>query len=108
MSDTRPPAQLIAAPRRALRLPAVCHKTGLSRSTIYALEKAGNLPKRFRLGPNSSAWWEHEIDAWLEARAAAPIEAPRNCKPGPGRGHKKPVDAASVKAAREGRKAVPA
>jgi prophage regulatory protein len=59
-----------AAGRRALRITGVRHKIGLSHATIYGMVKAGRFPPPFRLGPNSSAWWEHEVDAWLEARAA--------------------------------------
>jgi prophage regulatory protein len=59
-----------AAGRRALRITDVRHKIGLSHATIYGMVKAGRFPPPFRLGPNSSAWWEHEVDAWLEARAA--------------------------------------
>lgn len=35
---------------------------------IYRLEKAGHFPKRVKIGPNSVAWAEHEIDAWMQAR----------------------------------------
>ena len=64
------PAPPAPAVKRALRAAAVRAKVGLSNSTIYLRVKAGDFPKPFRLGPNASAWWEHEVDAWLEARAA--------------------------------------
>ena len=80
--------QRTSRPRRALRMPAVEEKVGWKKSTIYAEEKAGRFPRRIRLGPNSSAWFEDEIDAWLAKRAEAPVEAPRTCKPGPGRPRK--------------------
>ena len=79
--------------RRALRLPAVCAKTGLSKSSIYALEKAGKFVSRFRLSENISVWWEFEVDAWLEQRAAQPLEAPRTVRPGPGRPRKPRAEA---------------
>jgi len=56
--------------KRALRIAGVRQKIGLSPATVYLMVKAGKFPRPFRLGPNSTAWWEHEIDAWLEARAA--------------------------------------
>jgi prophage regulatory protein len=42
-----------------------------SRSRIWQLEKAGQFPRRFWLGGNTIAWWESEIDAWLNERAKA-------------------------------------
>jgi prophage regulatory protein len=69
-SHSNPPAPPATAGKRALRASAVSDKVGLSKATVYLRVKAGDFPKPFRLGPNSSAWWEHEVDAWLEARAA--------------------------------------
>lgn len=52
-----------------LKLPAVQIKTQLSRSSVYRLEAEGNFPKRIQLSPGRSvAWYEHEIDAWLDSR----------------------------------------
>jgi phage/plasmid-associated DNA primase len=42
-----------------------------SRSYLLQLEKAGRFPARVRLGCNSIAWREHEINAWIEERSAA-------------------------------------
>ena len=41
-----------------------------SRMHIDRLEKAGNFPRRFKIGVNSVCWSEKEIDEWLEQRAA--------------------------------------
>jgi prophage regulatory protein len=54
--------------KRIIRKPAVRHKTGLSYSTIWRLEKAGTFPLRVQLSLNAVGWYEHEIDAWLEQR----------------------------------------
>lgn len=62
---------------KLIRLNQVLALTGLSRGTIYRLERAGSFPLRRRLGPNSVAWLEHEITAWLESRPAA-RETPSN------------------------------
>ena len=64
--------------RRIIRRPAVEHKTGLSRSTIYAEMAAGKFPKPVPLGPGSVGWLENEIEAWIEeriAKRAAKMEA---------------------------------
>lgn len=57
---------------RALRLPEVKAKTGLGRSHIYDGMAAGWFPKCFKLVPDGKAvaWAEHEIDEFLEQRAA--------------------------------------
>lgn len=56
---------------RILRLPDVKNRTGLSRSTIYALVKNGSFPKYISLGVRSVGWLESEIEAWIEARINA-------------------------------------
>ncbi len=51
-----------------LRTKAVCGRTGLSRTTIWRLERSGIFPQRIRLGPNSVGWREAEIREWIESR----------------------------------------
>lgn len=53
-----------------LRRPDVQKRTGLSRSTIYAMMQAGAFPKPIPLGLRAVGWAESEIAAWLEARKA--------------------------------------
>ncbi len=47
------------------KLPAVQHRTGLSKSTIYALIKAGKFPEPVRLGSRCSRWKSSDLDTWL-------------------------------------------
>lgn len=54
-----------------LRLPQVIAKTGLSRSTLYALQKHNEFPKAILLGERAVGWLNSEIDLWLAERAAA-------------------------------------
>ncbi len=56
-----------------IRLPATVQKTGLSRSTIYALEKRGDFPKKINLSPRTMGFLESEVDAWLAEKAAARV-----------------------------------
>jgi prophage regulatory protein len=56
---------------KLIRLNQVLALTGLSRGTIYRMERAGSFPLRRRLGTNSVAWIEHEITTWMESRPAA-------------------------------------
>ena len=52
---------------RMLRLPQVVEMTGLSQTTIWRREKAGQFPRRRRLGPTLVAWRSDEVQAWIEA-----------------------------------------
>ncbi len=49
---------------RILRLSAVLWKTGLSRSGLYRLIKAGSFPRQVSLTPRSVGWRESEIERW--------------------------------------------
>lgn len=51
-----------------LRIKQVAELTGLSRATIYNMEKAGTFPKKTPLGARAVAWRESEIAAWMESR----------------------------------------
>lgn len=53
---------------RLIRQDEVIERTGLSRTTIWRREKGGSFPKRVRLGDNSVAWREEEIEDWIESR----------------------------------------
>ncbi len=53
-----------------IRLPHVIQKTGLCRSAIYNLIRAGKFPKQIKLTQRSSGWLESEIDQWLADRIA--------------------------------------
>ena len=41
-----------------------------SRQHLDRMVKFGGFPKPVKLGPGTNAWLEHEIDAWIKARAA--------------------------------------
>lgn len=55
---------------KILRRPDVQDRTGLSRSTIYAMMATGTFPKPIPLGIRAVGWAESEIAAWLESRKA--------------------------------------
>jgi prophage regulatory protein len=58
-----------------LRLPQVVAKTGLSRSTLYVLQKHNEFPKAIQLGGRAVGWLNSEVSQWLAERAAARKEA---------------------------------
>jgi prophage regulatory protein len=62
---------------KVIRQKAVVEMTGLSRTTLWRLERQGNFPKRRRLGPNSVGWHEVEVLAWLESRPTGINRLPR-------------------------------
>ena len=55
-------------PLKLLRFPVVRERTGLSRSTIWRLERRGEFPKHHRIAPNVVAWVEEDVHMWIEAR----------------------------------------
>ncbi|MER2602687.1 MAG: AlpA family phage regulatory protein [Candidatus Competibacter phosphatis] len=56
------------AHRKALRLPAVAEKTGLSKTHIYRLIQQGKFPPSHRLSERVSVWDEAAIDDFLAAK----------------------------------------
>jgi prophage regulatory protein len=61
--------------RRTLRRDAVLFKTGLTRTSQYKLERAGDFPRHFMLTPRCAVWYEHEVDDWISKRYEKSIEA---------------------------------
>ena len=62
--------QETSAKEKFLRLPEVKLRTGLSRSTIYALIGKDEFPRHVPLGMRCVGWLESEIDSWIAARVA--------------------------------------
>jgi len=58
---------------RSLRLPQVVGMTGLKKTTIYALQKAGQFPHSVPLTTTAVGWLETEVEDWLAKRAAARV-----------------------------------
>ena len=59
-----------------VRWPQVERATGLSRSTIWRLEKSGAFPARRQLSANAVGWLEADIDDWVKSRQQAPAARP--------------------------------
>lgn len=59
--------------RTMLRYADLWEKKGIpwTRSYINRLERAGEFPTRVKLGKNTVAWREDEIDEWLASRERA-------------------------------------
>jgi prophage regulatory protein len=50
---------------RLLSWPEVKARVGLSRTSVWRLEREGKFPKRVRILPGRVAWRESEIVAWI-------------------------------------------
>ena len=53
---------------KLLRFPTVRERTGLSRSTIWRLERCGDFPKHRRISANVVAWVEEEVLSWIHSK----------------------------------------
>lgn len=67
---SRSAAARLTLGNRLLRMPEVVLKTGRSRAGIYLAIKAGTFPAPVKIGSNSVAWLEAEVDQWIEDRLA--------------------------------------
>ncbi len=65
------PPRLIVLRRRQVEA-----RTGLGRSSLYALIAGGQFPTPIRLSANTVGWLEHEIDGWIAERTKASRVAP--------------------------------
>jgi len=57
---------------RFMRAKALAAMLGVDRSTIWRWAKSSEFPRAYRLGPNTVAWDEAEVHAWIAARARGP------------------------------------
>lgn len=53
---------------KILRRKEVLELIGLSYTTQWRLERAGDFPKRVRLGTGSVGWHLDEVEEWLKGR----------------------------------------
>ena len=51
-----------------IRLPQVKARTGLSRTTIYALIKSGQFPSPVSLGARAIGWRSDAVNTWITTR----------------------------------------
>jgi prophage regulatory protein len=61
--------KLALLPLKLLRFTAVRERTGLSRSTVWRLERVGAFPKHIKVSANIVAWLEEDIIEWIRSRA---------------------------------------
>jgi len=57
-------------PLKLIRFRTVRDRTGLSRSTIWRLQRTGAFPKHHRISANAVAWVEQDVVDWMKAKAS--------------------------------------
>jgi prophage regulatory protein len=63
--------RLDQVPLKLIRFQTVRDRTGLSRSTIWRLQRTGAFPKHHRISANAVAWVEQDVVDWMRAKASA-------------------------------------
>ena len=58
---------------RLIRFPEVHRITGLARSTLFKKERAGQFPRRRKVGANSVAWLLDEVEEWCRTREVVAV-----------------------------------
>jgi prophage regulatory protein len=66
--DPTASARLQRLPSKFIRFAVVRERTGLSRSTIWRLERRGDFPKHRRISANAVAWVEEEVQKWITSK----------------------------------------
>ncbi|MEN3257592.1 AlpA family transcriptional regulator [Sodalis endosymbiont of Spalangia cameroni] len=51
-------------------MPEACRRTGLCRSWLYHLIRAGEFPQPVKIGSYAVAFIESEVDEWINLRIA--------------------------------------
>jgi len=63
-----PAISTTSMPERIVRAKEVIELTGLSRTTIWRMERVGTFPNRVSLGVGSVGWRWSEVSAWMANR----------------------------------------
>lgn len=56
---------------RIMNTPEVVEATGVSRTTLWRLEREGKFPRRRQLIGHRVGWLASEVDAWIQERPVA-------------------------------------
>lgn len=57
--------------QRIIRRPNVEARTGIPKSSIYALMAKGEFPKPIKIGARAVGWLDSDIDAWINEQVSA-------------------------------------
>ena len=70
-TSSSPQSLGIVTPPRLLRVHQVQDRTGLSRTTIWRLERRNQFPKHCRISARAIGWLEADVTRWIEERPDA-------------------------------------
>lgn len=62
---------------RLLAWPQVKEITGLSRTTAWRMQKAGDFPPPVQVSLGRVGWWQSDLDRWKASRAPKPLSEAR-------------------------------
>jgi len=65
------PERPLSSRERFISYEVVHNRTGLSRTTIWRLEKNKDFPRSVRISPGRRAWRESDLDRWIASRVEA-------------------------------------
>lgn len=68
---------MIEKPQRFIRRREVLHRTGLSATALYMLEKRDEFPRHIMLTPRCAVWVEADIEKFIASRLAKPAKLAR-------------------------------
>jgi len=70
------------AEARVLRWPQVQRLVGLSKSTVWRMEREGNFPRRRQLAVRAVGWDARELEKWVETRKKGALAQPEELRHG--------------------------
>jgi predicted DNA-binding transcriptional regulator AlpA len=62
--------------KKILKPEEAMNRTGLSRATIWRLEKKGDFPKRVQISEGRVGWYSDEVDEFIESRPRVVVGEP--------------------------------
>lgn len=60
---------------KIIRMGELSHMLGVSKTTLWRMEKRGELPQRIKISRRVVGWLESDIKEWLKNRPTAASEA---------------------------------
>ncbi len=70
------------AETRVLRWPQVKRLVGLSKSTVWRMERGGKFPRRRQLAVRAVGWDAREVEKWMETRRKGAMAQPAELRHG--------------------------
>lgn len=68
------------AETRVLRWPQVQRLVGLSKSTVWRMERDGNFPRRRQLAVRAVGWDAREVENWMDTRKKGGMAQPKELR----------------------------